>query len=269
MLEPIPEYREDRASEIAADIASKDSPLLQNAATKARQYANKRGLINSSMAAGAGQRAALDVAIPLASQQAGQEFQKNLTDQQTGAQKELETQRFGHQTQLTDQQTAAQKALSAQDFTQRGDLSSQEAGQTSDLSAQSAAQTADLSRQDFSQTGLLSGQNFEQNRDLQGDRITADRQMQADDFNFQVDKQASEQAFQEWQANTNLNATQQQQAGSMVTSMQNLYQNTIANINANSDLSAEARTAQLGAAKELLDRQIALTESLYSVNIAW
>lgn len=57
-------------------ILSKDSPLMQRAATSGMQYGNSRGLLNSSMAAGAAQGAMIDRATPIAQQDASQAWQR-------------------------------------------------------------------------------------------------------------------------------------------------------------------------------------------------
>lgn len=51
-------------------ILAKDSPLMQRAQTEGMQYANSRGLLNSTMAAGAAQGAMIDRAMPIAQQDA-------------------------------------------------------------------------------------------------------------------------------------------------------------------------------------------------------
>lgn len=51
-------------------IVGADSPIMQRAATRADQQMNKRGLMNSSMAVGAGQTAVMDAALPIAQQDA-------------------------------------------------------------------------------------------------------------------------------------------------------------------------------------------------------
>lgn len=53
-----------------AGIVAADSPLMQQAATMAKQQANQRGLLNSSMAVGAGQNAVYNAALPIAQQDA-------------------------------------------------------------------------------------------------------------------------------------------------------------------------------------------------------
>ena len=57
-------------------ILSKESPLMQRAQTQGMQYGNSRGLLNSSMAAGAAQGAMIDRATPIAQQDAQQFFER-------------------------------------------------------------------------------------------------------------------------------------------------------------------------------------------------
>ena len=51
-------------------IVAADGPLMQRAAVRADQQMNRRGLMNSSMAVGAGQAAVMDAALPIAQQDA-------------------------------------------------------------------------------------------------------------------------------------------------------------------------------------------------------
>jgi hypothetical protein len=51
-------------------LIAKDSPYIQRARTNAAEVANSRGLLNSSMAAGAGEAAAIDAALPIAASDA-------------------------------------------------------------------------------------------------------------------------------------------------------------------------------------------------------
>lgn len=70
----IPDYNIDESKGTVAgqlgSILDKDSPLMQKAATTGQQYANKRGLLNSSIGAGATQSAMMDYAMPIAQQDA-------------------------------------------------------------------------------------------------------------------------------------------------------------------------------------------------------
>ena len=58
-------------------ILGQESPLMQRAATSGMQFANQRGLLNSSMAAGAAQGAMIDRAMPIAQQDAQQAWQRD------------------------------------------------------------------------------------------------------------------------------------------------------------------------------------------------
>lgn len=53
------------------NIIDTNSPLMQQAETSAKQAANSRGLLNSSLAVGAGQDAVIRAALPIAQQDAG------------------------------------------------------------------------------------------------------------------------------------------------------------------------------------------------------
>ena len=66
------------------NIVAEDSPLMQQAAERARQAMNAKGLLNSSIAAGAEQEAVIGAALPIAQQQAQQSFQAGATTFQAG-----------------------------------------------------------------------------------------------------------------------------------------------------------------------------------------
>lgn len=62
-------------------IIDRNSPLMQQAEARALMLANRRGLANSSIAGQAMQAAVMDAALPIASQDASQAFQRNLSNQ--------------------------------------------------------------------------------------------------------------------------------------------------------------------------------------------
>jgi hypothetical protein len=119
-------------------LLSSDSPYIKQAQNSALRQASSRGLINTSMAAGAGQAAAIQSALPIAQQDAQQSFQnkqqydayrqnlnqaeqqygmtKSLAGQQGNIQAGLNTQGYKQQTGLIGTQTAAQKDLAQQGY---------------------------------------------------------------------------------------------------------------------------------------------------------
>ncbi len=80
-LNPLPQpkppepYGSTSVADRVTDLASKDSALNQMARTEAAKVMNRRGMLNSSMTAGAATDAVLKNVTPIASQDASQAFQ--------------------------------------------------------------------------------------------------------------------------------------------------------------------------------------------------
>lgn len=72
---PATTYGENDVQNRVKNIASQDSMLNQMARTEAAKVMNSRGMLNSSMYAGAAQDAVLRQAVPIASQESNQAFQ--------------------------------------------------------------------------------------------------------------------------------------------------------------------------------------------------
>ena len=113
-----------------------DSALMRRAATQGRQMANQRGLLNSSMAAGAAQGAMIDRAQPFALQDSNNLMQN--ARQNAAAQNEMNMLQGSTLADsfLNNQQFQQQSALQAQDYDIRSGLQEQQAG----LQAQQEAQ---------------------------------------------------------------------------------------------------------------------------------
>lgn len=83
---------DDSVTTQVAAITAQDSPLMKQAATRGAQLANRRGLLNSSIASQAAQEAVIGAAAPIAGQNASQIAAKNLgkinNDAQAGLQKD-------------------------------------------------------------------------------------------------------------------------------------------------------------------------------------
>ena len=92
---------------------SQDGLLMRMAKANGEQYAAGRGLSNSSIGAEASQRAIVDAALPIASQNAGQAQQTALTNLQFKNQTALNNQQFKNQTALNNQQNQATTARDA------------------------------------------------------------------------------------------------------------------------------------------------------------
>tara|TARA_Y100000310_G_scaffold231079_1_gene233607 strand:+ start:1949 stop:2452 length:504 start_codon:yes stop_codon:yes gene_type:complete len=72
------EYEDPNVAGRVTELTKSDSPYMTAARTRGIQSANRRGLLNSSIAGQAGEKAAIDAALPIASQTASQINQTNL-----------------------------------------------------------------------------------------------------------------------------------------------------------------------------------------------
>lgn len=166
---------DDSAASNLGKITAAGSPVMTQAANAGLATANRRGLLNSSIAVGAAQGEVLKVATPLATADASINAQKNLANMSSdSAIKQIQEQ--GRVTGgLQQQQQAATSALSTQEATQLSALEKQRAAATSDQ--QRADIDAQMSRlkesgnQQLTQLGAASG--YEQQRIVLQGQIAA------------------------------------------------------------------------------------------------
>lgn len=142
-------------SNIAADIMRRDSPLMRLAATRGRQEANKRGMMNSSMGANAVYDAVLDQVVPMASQESAQRFQSNRAIQD-----------YDISSRLSDQDFREDSALSAQGYQQNLGLASQAYGFQRGLNEQNYGFERGLNEQNYGFERGLADQAYNIERGL-------------------------------------------------------------------------------------------------------
>ena len=99
-----------------AGLVQKDSPIMQQARAGAARSANRRGLLNSSIAVGAGEDAAIKSALPIASQDAQQASQRNIAESGQRNQREMQT------VDNMAQDTRLGRTIASQEGQQRTDI---------------------------------------------------------------------------------------------------------------------------------------------------
>jgi hypothetical protein len=151
-------------------ILSEDSPLLQGARARASESSAARGMQNSSMAAGAGERALIETATPIAGADAATHANRtnqNLTTvnqfglQEAGIQGQLRVgdQNLQNQTQLQEQGIQGQLRVGDQNFRNQTGLQEQQIQGQLRVGDQQGQQQRDLSAQNYQQqVGLLSAE---------------------------------------------------------------------------------------------------------------
>lgn len=107
---------DDSVSTRVTGLLKADSPYLKQARTDAAKTANRRGLLNSSIAAGAGTDAAIRSSLPIASQEAQQIADKNLSAQGFNQNTALQAQDIASREKIATQNIASserEKSISA------------------------------------------------------------------------------------------------------------------------------------------------------------
>ena len=238
-------------------VLDKGGPLMQRATTRAAQQMNSRGLLNSSIAVGAGQSALYDAATPIAATDAGTFASAGKTNAELGTQVSIANAGFSNdanrfsadaRNQATTQQraagiqgeqTAQQRAEQAlgRTFTTSERLGAQgfQAGESAlerenkgmlqqgEIAAEFDRQTRQIEAEAASQGRALTAQEQQQLRDLQ-----AQKEMQAEGFKQQKSLQDSDFEQQDKTQKADL-ATRYDLANLDVASRDRLQQADIAN----------------------------------------
>lgn len=153
-------------------LLASDSSYIKTARAAGARTAGRRGLLNSSIASGASESAAIAAAAPIASQDASQTFQRNQAVLEGGVQSDLNEQNFGFQRDLNEQQneaTAARDEFNANtqmqmqakeaEFQRERDILQQEgatAAQLREFDQRSAEQLRNIEAEAARQTSQLS-----------------------------------------------------------------------------------------------------------------
>ena len=97
-------------------LLANESPYMLSARTKAQQQANQRGLLNSTMAATAGEKAAIETALPIAQQDASYYQAQGINAQQGDIQKGLYETQGNISSQLAEEKFTYDQALKNADI---------------------------------------------------------------------------------------------------------------------------------------------------------
>lgn len=107
------------------NLISKNNPYIQRARAGAMNTANSRGLLNSSIAAGSGEAAAIDAALPIAQQDASTYANRGQAREEGIIASQLQKQKDTNTAGLYGVQAGYESILSKQDAGQKSDLQSQ------------------------------------------------------------------------------------------------------------------------------------------------
>lgn len=218
-----------------AGLISSGNPLLVQAQTRAAQQANRRGLLNSSMAVGAGESALYDAAMPIAQADAGTYRDVELSNADMRQQTEIANVGARNQTQ--------QFNAGEQNTTSRFNTSEQNTGAR--FSAEQQQQTALENTRLQQQANMTNAEN--QTRML----------LQQMDANTRVEMTNIEANYR-----TLMQASQ---------SASDLYSQTLRNITDitnNQNLDANAKNAAIARQREMLVNGMNLIAGMNNLNVS-
>lgn len=249
-------YRGTDVSKIAAEMMNNDSPLMRRAETQGMQYANKRGMLNSSMAAGASTTAALDQIVPMASQESSQRHARRLSYQEFEQAKDLSDQAFEHEMGLSKEQY-------------RQNLELQERDQTFTSSEREATFRNTMEQLGVEQAFAASQSEAERAHaaEMLAKELHSDMELAQLDAATRENLVRIEGEVQERLTNMELDAANAEIAMDMFVSMHGQYNQTLQTIINNPDLAAEDRNALINAQQGLLDAQLTAIEGMSGVQI--
>lgn len=250
-------------------LLQKDNPYMQQAATRGAQEANRRGLLNSSIAVGAVESARIDAALPIASQEAGQAHDTNIRGRELqladmtnqrgiDAQREFLGMEIGSRERLQEKDIASRERLSAADNEAAMERLTQELGSRARLQeAELAAQRERLGMQ-LSQQEALTLQELRAAEDRLGIELSSRERMQGLDLEMQ-----------ERLKNMDISATQRNAAAQLTQGFESTYSQVVASIMNNPKMPSDARQRYLDHALNVRSNNLAMVEMLYGFNLQW
>lgn len=152
-------------------LLATDSPYLQQARNKAAQTANSRGLLNSAMAAGWGESAAIDAAAPIAQADAGAYTSAARDNQSAQNTVSLNNASAANQAEMARAAAANQASMAAANMQMQDRLNDKQTSNQYQMQQEQNKFTA--AQQDKSQAFQL--EQLKQNMNLAYDKMTVDQ----------------------------------------------------------------------------------------------
>ena len=152
-------------------LLATDSPYLQQARNKAAQTANSRGLVNSSMAAGWGESAAIDAAAPIAQADAGAYTSAARDNQSAQNAVSLNNASAANQAEMARTAAANQASMAAANMQMQDRLNDKQTSNQYQMQQEQNKFTA--AQQDKNQVFQL--EQLKQNMNLAYDKMTVDQ----------------------------------------------------------------------------------------------
>lgn len=233
------EYRpaeEDTVEGRMTGLLETDSPYITRARTRAKLEANKRGLLNSTMAGTAGEAAAIDAALPIAQQDSSQFHEAGMAGYQGRIQGALSHQAHTQNVSETGWQAKYSAILADQEFRQK------------DYEAWKEIQY---------QAGLLSQEG--------GQQVVLERIRQKG-LN---DRTALEHELARELSDAEIEATNKKAVMTTIAELGDNYQARLISIQSDPNLDADQKAALMEQTRFEYEQNVRTTAAMYGVEIDW
>ena len=273
-------YTPETVSENLTGLLAAESPYMQVAKLGGFQTAHKRGLLNSSIAAGAAQKAAIEAGYPIAAADAAAANEAKKMGYQgeiTGA---LAEQGASHAQALAELQGYLSSGLSGQQALETLAANAYKAAIDSGLSAQEARQHMErIVRQAAIDSGL-SAQEARQHMERivrqgaidsrlstqQANEAIALEGVKQDGANYRLQLENSASADI---AKMKLTSAETESVSGQVRTLGDAYARNVSLIQSDPNLSPEAKTTALANQKAIYENNMNLVTSMYGIELAW
>lgn len=284
-------YENDSVANQLNALTDSGSSYIKQAEAAGERTAQRRGLLNSSIAAGAARGAAITAAAPIAMQDAQQMAQRNLArldaDYQTDrlnagivSQEKMQGLDLASRTTLQEADIANQRSLQANEISSRNALQTQALQAESDrlgrtLTAQEAQSVREITNQQFMQTQDITSRTGMLNTELanrtQLQREDAAAQLARLGLTTQAENlRANLSAAAQIQVQTLQNLNQQQQTSlSYYASMTGNYLQASSSVWNNPNIPAPARQQAIDQFAAVLNSGVNMPAAIYGANMSW
>jgi hypothetical protein len=239
-------------------ITAGDSPLMKQAQTEGLQQANRRGLLNSSMAVGAAQDSAYRAALPVASQNAQQAAAENMLMREIGSRENLAVADIAAvKERLGIELTSREKTAFAEMAEAKARLGMQLTASERQALIQSSTQRDIAQAQIDSATQIANAQLSNANQ-------IAKMNVDATASNLRAELESRLQ-------NTTISAdaTLANNTLTYLTNIRSITETALANINNNKDIPADERQQMIAAVFEREDNAMNLLQQSINADFDW
>lgn len=234
------------------------NPYVEQAKSAGMDVANSRGLQNSSIAAGASQKAAYDAVTPIATADAGIAAQKDLQSTQLASSEKIATAGNASSEKIANLNATTQTAIAGLNIDASAKQQAAQIIATANIASQQAASQADIATLQSNTQKAIAALNISDSDKQQLLSLASQEHI------ANISQSTALQT-----ADMNVASNKQDKASTAAQNYANIYATQVNTINNNKDIPAAARDQYLADAKTAYDNNLNLVQQVYSVQLDW